>query len=290
MLHHVKGVLNFSAFRPEADDPQASWKSRFGGRQTALVHVGRNSLSYSIIDKKGEAVAGESQRGELKELFADLGPMIKDRATDGWCIVSLDSRYVISVENNLSRKKGSEEALKKDPRSVLHARYEKGKRYALTHNPETNSSILLAMDEENVKKTEALCKEQGLKPGRICCGTYVLLRHALTATNTKKGSESPFSSLYLSCCHGSVCALMQEKDNWMELRSRPDLFEPTGDIAPLLELLRPFEERLGADRGLVVACDDPVPGLPEKLAELFPGRPINDLTEPGLLARLLYRN
>ena len=290
MLQHFKGVLNFSAFRPEADDPAASWKSRFSGRQTTLVHVGRNSLSYSIIDKKGETSVGDSQRGELKELFADLGPMIKDRSVDGWCMVSLDSRYVISVESNLSRKKGSEEAVKKDPRSVLHARYEKGKRYAVTHNSETNSSILLAMDEENVKKTEAFCKEQGLKPGRICCGTYVLLRHALGAVNTKKGSEAPFSGLYLVCCHGSVCALMQEKDNWMELRSRPDLFEPGGDIAPLVELLRPFEERLGSDRTIVVACDEPVAGLSEKLAELFPGRMVNDLTEPGLLARLLYRN
>jgi hypothetical protein len=226
----------------------------------------------------------------LKELFAELGPAIKNDTADGWCMVSLDSRYVISVENNLSRKKGSEDAVKKDPRSVLHARFERGKRYAVTHNPETNSSILLAMDEENVKKTEAFCKEQGLKPGRICCGTYVLLRHALGATNSKKGSENPVSVLYVACCSGSVCALLQEKDNWMELRSRPDLFEPGGDIAPLVELLRPFQERLGPDRGLVVACDEPVPGLPEKLAELFPGRPINDLTEPGLLTRLLYRN
>jgi hypothetical protein len=118
----------------------------------------------------------------------------------------------------------------------------------------------------------------------------VLLRHALGAVNAKKGSENPVSALYLACSSGSVCALMQEKDNWMELRSRPDLFEPGGDIAPLIELLRPFQERLGPDRGLVVACDEPVAGLPEKLAELFPGRPVNDLTEPGLLARLLYRN
>jgi hypothetical protein len=146
------------------------------------------------------------------------------------------------------------------------------------------------MDEENVKKTEAFCKEQGLKPGRICCGTYVLLRHALAATNAKKGAEAPFSALYLACCNGSVCALMQEKDNWMELRSRPDLFEPGGDITPLVELLRPFEERLGPDRGLVVACDEPVSGLAEKLTELFPDRPINDLTESGLLAKILYRS
>jgi hypothetical protein len=290
MLQYVKAVLNFSAFRPEEDDPQSSWKSRFAGRPSALLNVGRNSLSFSTIDKKGHTISGESRRGDLKELFAELGPVIKEETTDGWCMVSLDSRYVISVENNLSRKKGSEEALRKDPRSVLHARFERGKRYAVTHNPETNSSILLSMDEENVKKTEAFLKEQKLKSGRISCGTYVLLRHALSVTNNKKGSENPFSALYLACCHGSVCALMQEKDNWMELRSRPDLFESDGDIGPLLELLRPFAERLGPERGLVVACDDPVPGLGEKLAELFPGRTVNDLTEPGLLARLLYQN
>lgn len=290
MLQYVKAVLNFSAFRPEADDPQASWKNRFAGRPTALVHVGRNTLSYSLIDGKGTDKFAESKRGELKELFAELGPAIKSDTADGWCMVSLDSRYVISVENNLSRKKGSEEAIRKDPRSVLHARFERGKRYAATHNPETNTSILLAMDEENVKKTEALLKEYKLKAGRICCGTYVLLRHALAATNAKKGAEAPFSALYLACCNGSVCALLQEKDNWMELRSRPDLFEAGGDITPLVDLLRPFEERLGPDRGLVVACDEPVAGLAEKLTELFPGRPIKDLTEPGLLAQILYRS
>lgn len=290
MIKHAKAVLDFSAFRPEEDDPQATWKSRFAGRPTALLHVGRNSLSYSLIDKKGDVATGELRRGELKEVFAELGPAIKHEADDGWCMISLDSRYVISVESNLSRKKGSEEALKKDPRSVLHARYEKGKRYAVIHSPETNSSILLSMDEENVKKVEALCKEQHLHVGRICCGTWVLLRHALAVTNTKKGSESPFSALYLACSGGSVCALMQEKDNWMELRSRPDLFDIGGDIGPVLELLRPFQDRLGPDRGLVVACDDPVSGLTEGLAELFPGREINDLTEPGLLGRLLHQN
>jgi hypothetical protein len=290
MLKYVKAVLNFSAFRPEEDDPLASWKSRFSGRQTTLVHVGRSSLSYSAIDRKGQETAGDSGRGELKELFAELGPQIKDRSAEGWCMVSLDSRYVISVESNLSRKKGSEEALKKDPRSVLHARYERGKRYAVTHNPETNSSILLAMDEENVKKVEALLKEHKLKPGRICCGTYVLLRHALSVVNTKKGSEAPISALYLACCQGSVCALMQEKDNWMELRSRPDLFEPGADLAPLVDLLRPFEERLGPNARVVVACDEIIPGLADKLSELFPGRTVQDLTEPGLLARLLYQN
>ena len=287
MLDQVKAVLNFSAFRPEPDDPSASWKSRFPKKATALLHVGRNSVSYCLLGPQGEVAPGEEKDGDYKEVFKELGPVIKSSAHDGWCAVSLDTRYVISIETNLSRKKGSEEALRKEPRSVLHARYEKGKRYAVTHNPETNSSLLLAMDEENIKKVEGFCKEQQLKIGRMCCGTYVLLRHALAASNTKKGSEAPVSALYVVCCRGSVCALLQEKDNWMELRSRPDLF--TDDLQPFLELLVPFGERLSPGASVVLACDEPVEGLPEKVAALFPGNPLNDLSEPGLLAKILHK-
>jgi hypothetical protein len=288
MLDQVKAVLNFSAFRPEPDDPVASWKSRFPKKSTALLHVGRNSLGYCLVDAAGAVTPGEEKQGDYKELFKELGPVIKSASHDAWCAVSLDTRYVISIESNLSRKKGSEDALRKDPRSVLHARYEKGKRYAVSHNPETNSSLLLTMDEENIKKVEGFCKEQQLKIGRMCCGTWVLLRHALSATNKKKGSEEPVSALYVVSCHGSVCALLQEKDNWMELRSRPDLF--TDDLQPLVELLSPFSERLSPEASVVLACDEPVDGLPGKIGELFPGREINDLTEPGLLAKVLHAN
>ena len=186
MLDKVKAVLDFSAFRPEPDDAGASWKSRFPKKPTALLHVGRNSLDYCIVSAAGEVTAGEEKQGDYKELFKELGPVIKSSSNDAWCAVSLDTRYVISIENNLSRKKGSEEALRKDPRSVLHSRYEKGKRYAVTHSPETNSSLLLTMDEENIKKIEGFCKEQQLQIGRMCCGAWVLLRHALSATNKKK--------------------------------------------------------------------------------------------------------
>ena len=288
MLDQVKAVLNFSAFRPEPDDPGASWRARFPKKTTALLHVGRNILSYCGVGPAGEVLPGEEKKGDYKELFKELAPAVKAMSHDGWCLISLDTRYVLSIESNLSRKKGSEEALKKDPRSVLHARYEKGKRYAVTHSPETNSSLLLSVDEENIKKVESLCKETGLRIGRMFCGTWVLLRHALASVNTKKGSEAPVSALYLTCCHGSVCILVQEKDNWMELRSRPDLFE--GDIQPLLELLAPYPEKISPESVLVVACDEPIDGLPEKLSEMFSGRQINNLTEPGLLASLVYRN
>lgn len=289
MFNHVQSVLSFSAFRPEPDDSQYAWKARFGGRKTALVHLGRASLSFLPIGAKGQIAAGQSARGDLKEIFAELGPSIEEATDGGWCLVSLDSRYVISLETNLSRKKGSEEALKTDPRSVLHARFERGKKYAVTHNPESNSSLLLSYDEEFLKKSEAMCKEQGLKIGRLFCGAYVLLRHALGATNTKRGPEAAASALYLICCKGSVCVLSQEKDNWVELRSRPDVYDET-DLQPLLDLVAPFNERMSPGTGLVVVCDEPIEGLADKLAGAFPGRPINDLTKPHLLADLAYRN
>ena len=288
MLDQVKAVLNFSAFRPEPDDPGASWKSRFPKKTTALLHVARNSVGYALVGPTGDVTPGEEKQGDYKEVFKELGPAIKSAVHDGWCAVSLDTRYVISIETNLSRKKGSEEALHKDPRSVLHARYEKGKRYAVMHNPETNSSILLTIDEENIKKVEGCCKEQQLRVGRVCCGVYVLLRHALAAANTKKGSEEPFSGLFVICCHGSVCALLQEKDNWMELRSRSDLFSE--DLQPFLELIAPFNDRLSPGASVVLACDEPIDGLAEKVGGLFAGHPLDDLTKPGLLAGLLFRN
>jgi hypothetical protein len=288
MLNYIQSVLNFSAFRPEPDDSAFGWRSRFAGRKTALVYVGRSSLAFVPIDGKGGVGEGQEARGELKDLFTTIGPAIENETDHGWCQVSLDSRYVISLESNLSRKKGSEEAVKKDPRSVLHARFERGKRYAVTHNPESSTSLLLSYDEEFLKRTEVLCKEQGLRAGRLFCGAYVLLRHALGVTNYQKGSEKPLSALYIICCQGSVCILSQEKDSWVELRSRPDVYDD--DLQPLFELIAPFKDRVAADTGLVLACNEPIAGLPEKLAEDFPGRTINDLTKPGLLAQLVYLN
>lgn len=288
MLKYIKELLNFTAFRPEPDDPAAIWKNRFPGKTTVLLNIGRASLGFSVVDAKGKIKFSDRRRGELRDLFVDLLPMVKENASDGWCAVSLDTRYVISIETNLSRKAGSELALRKDPRSVLHGRYERGKVYAITHNPETNSSLLLNYDSEFISKTEFTLKERGLKMGRLMCGVYVLMRHALSETNLKKGTENPVSALFIAICSGSVCALLQEKDNWVEIRSRPDVF--FDDLQPLLDLLSPFAERLATETAVVLVCDEPVAELPQRLATLLPGHEIKDLTEPGLLVRLSYSN
>lgn len=284
----ILSVLNFSAFRPEPDDPTALWRKRFPGQRSVLLNLGRSSASWRGVQRTGKLGDGDAMAGELKEILAERSFQIREMSEHGWCAVSLNTRYVISLEANLSRRPGSEEIIKSNPRSVLGARYERGKRYAVTHNPETNSSILLACDEEHIRKAEAALKEGGLQIGRVCCGTYVLLRHALSQTNTARSGDKPSNFFYVVCCQGSVCALVQDGDRWTELRSRTDVYE--GSPNAILELLTPFKARLPQEGEVVLACDNPIPQLVEGLNGLFEGRKILDLTQPDLLWTILAQN
>jgi hypothetical protein len=284
----LKSILNFSAFRPEPDDPSASWKKRFPAEKTVFFGLGRGVLTWRGISRSGNPGDLESVRAEPKEILSQSAEHIKSLTEQGWCAVSLNTRYVISLETNLSRRTGSEEMLKTNARGVLGGRYERGKRYALTHNPETNSSILLTFDEDQTRKTEALFSEAGFRVGRVCCGAYVLLKHALAQTNTVKGSEQPVSTFYIVCCEGAVCALVQDQDRWLELRSRTDVYEE--DFTPITDLLAPFHSRLSPDIGVTLVCNEPMDGLEDRLAKVFPNRGITDLSQPALLATLMIQN
>lgn len=288
-ISDIASVLKFSAFRPEPDDSTAPWRRRFPNKRSALLSVGRNSIIWRGVQRGGRIAEGEGvERGELKEALTQASFQVRELADQSWCAISLNTRYVISLETNLSRRPGSEEVIKTNPRSVLGARYERGKRYAVTHNPETNSSILLACDEDHIRKTETALTEAGVHIGRICCGTYTLLRHALSQTNTIKGGEKPASYFYIVCCQGSVCALVQDQDRWLELRSRTDVYDDTMD--PALELLAPFKQRIADGMEVVVACDNPMPELIAPLGELFSGHKLVDLSQPNLLWSLISQN
>ncbi|MEI6491156.1 MAG: hypothetical protein WCO94_01315 [Verrucomicrobiota bacterium] len=284
----LKSILNFSAFRPEPDDPSASWKKRFPAEKTVFFGLGRGVLTWRGISRSGNPGDLEIVRAEPKEILSQSAEHIKSLTEQGWCAISLNTRYVISLETNLSRRTGSEEMLKTNARGVLGGRYERGKRYALTHNPETNSSILLTFDEDQTRKTEALFSEAGFRVGRVCCGAYLLLKHALAQTNTVKGSEQPVSTFYIVCCEGAVCALVQDQDRWLELRSRTDVYEE--DFTPITDLLAPFHSRLSPDIGITLVCDEPMDGLEDRLAKVFPNRGITDLSQPALLATLMIQN
>jgi len=281
----IVNVLNFASFRPEPDDPSSSWSNRFPKEKTLLLTINRNSIAWCEVLRGGRIVPGESATGELKELLTQLGAQLKDHTENGWVSICLNTRYVITLETNLSRRPGSEEAVKLTPRSVLGARYERGKRYAVTHNPETNSSILLACDEEQIRKIETMLREAGIKPARVCCGTYVLLRHALTVTNVTKTDDKTVSAFYIACCHGSVCALVQDQDRWLEIRSRTDVYEDT--IDPIVELLAPFQQRISPDSEVILIADRQIEGLPEALTGVFQGHKFTDLSTATTLWSLL---
>jgi hypothetical protein len=156
---------------------------------------------------------------------------------DGWCSVSVNSRYIISLEGNLPRKEGIEDIMRTTPRAALGSKFERNKRYALTSNPEHATSIVLSCDDEVIKKVEATLTESGLQAGRICCGTYTMLRRAIEHVNDGETAKNaaPRDVLYVICCDGSVCLLTQTGDVWSELRSRSDFYDE--DITPVLEML-----------------------------------------------------
>lgn len=297
-LQHIKDVLTFASFQPEPDDPSASWKRRFSGRRSLLLNVGKNKIQWMGLSKSGKFGAVGEAEGELKEILTTNAEEWKKLTDGGWCGISLNNRYVISLETNLSRKKGYEELLKTSPRQVLGAKYERGKRYALTHNPESNSSLLLTCEDDTIKKLEAGLVEAGLKAARVCVGSYAMLRQAisLSAKAKPKGGaegssaeggeeEAGKQKLFIICNFGAVAILTQKGDQWSDLRSRTDVFQD--DPAPLLELLSPFKQQLQPPFEVHFLSHDILPPVATAVEGFFSGGAFTDHTKPGALWALM---
>jgi hypothetical protein len=213
-----------------------------------------------------------------------MAPEWRKLTDDGWCNVSLNSRYIISLEGNLPRKEGVEDSMRANPRAALGSKFERTKRYALTSNPEHGTSIVLACDEEVIKKIESSLAENGLQSGRICCGPYTMLRRAIEHANDGSRPEKgpPPNFLYAICCEGSVCILTQSGDAWSDLRSRSDFYDE--DSSPILEMIVPARhEGESQPVEIIFAADQAGSTLPAKLAEKFPEMKITDLTQPDHL-------
>jgi hypothetical protein len=287
-LKDIKDVLTFAAFRPEPDDGSAPWPRRFPREKTLLLNVGKTRTSWRGLGRSGQLVDGGIQRGDFKDIASSLAPEWRKLTDDGWCNVSINSRYVISLEGNLPRKEGIEDVIRTNPRAALGSKFERSKRYALTNNPEHATSIVLSCEEDVVKKVEAALAENGLRPGRICCGTYTLLRRLLEHVNpepdpTAKSSGPPPlpRTLFLVVCNeGSVCTLMQTGDVWSDLRSRSDFYDETTD--PVLQMIDPRRDAANPLEILFVS-DQPGSDLPGRLTEKFPDIKVTDLTGPDHL-------
>jgi len=291
-LSDIKNVMNFSAFHSEPDDSTAPWTRRFPKKRSLLVNVSRKRVTWRTLEKDGTLGESASQEGELKEIIAQMAPEWRELTEGGWCSVSLNNRFVVSLEINLPRRKGLEELLRTNPKAALGAKAERGKRYQLTHNPESNTSLLLACEEDAITRLESLLKEHQLAPGRICVGAYAMLleladqvRESRRLRLAQNPDAHTGSVLMAALCDGSLCALAQHEEQWTRLRSRTDLFTEE-DVAPAAELLLPMIEEAGPETHVLLMHDTPRPGFTDHLTSRVPGLRVNDVTVRDQLSKI----
>ncbi len=294
-LSDVSKVLSFTSFRPDPDDGSFSWKKRFTKRKSLLLNLSRDGVAWRAVSREGALTEIGFIQGPLKDVLQEMSDEFSAMTDNGWCAVSVNQRYVITLEKNLTRKDLTNDVLRVTPRSVLGAKAERGKRYSLAHNPESNTSALLSVDEEYIKEIEGLFKASGLKLGRICCGVFAMLDETLNqiqlATKEYKDENAKDSLggiLSVISCNGSVCILKTEKEKWTELRSRVALFTED-DIAPLEKILLPMVNDLReGDRIVLNACEEGSQ-VRKLLRGIAPSIKINDISRSAAIWNLMSK-
>ena len=294
-LSDVSKVLSFASFRAEPDDSSYSWRKRFIKRKSLLLSLSRDGVAWKSISREGVLSETGFAEGSLKDVLDDMGPELSELSDGGWCSVSINQRYVISLETNLTRKDASNDVLRSTPRAILGSKTEKGKRYSLSHNPESNTSALLAVDEEYIKEIEKIFKGGGLKLGRICCGVFAMLEETLHQIQKakreyeeKKNEESPGGILSVISCNGSVCILKSHRDKWTELRSRVSLFSGE-NVDPLKKILSPMISELSGEDQIVINSTEEGRYVKGLLGDMAPHIKINDISKGGSLWKLMSK-
>ena len=234
----IKDVLTFAAFKPDPDYYQAPWEKRFAGQRALLLNVNKSSVSWMMVDKKGNFIESAEQDGDFMEVVASRGEEWRSATDGGWIGISINSRFIISLESNLSRKAGYLDAIRTNPRSVIGAKYDRGKRYAIQHNPDTSASLLLAIDDSLIRSVEEGLKAQNLRAARISCGLFAMVTDFLRRLYESKGDEAKSNFVLIACLGGSICVLGQKSGQWTELRCRSGIY--TDDIAPVTQIIDPL--------------------------------------------------
>ena len=292
----IKDVLTFAAFRPEPDDSSASWAKRFPKKRSVLLNISRESVSWRAVEKGGELGESGEMGGDFKEIITDMAEEWKSMADEAWISVSLNNRFMITLETNLSRKKGAVEAIRSNPKAALGTKAEKGKRYSVNHNPESNTSVLLSVDEDFVTQIETSMKAVGLNIGRIACGPYAMLMDCIDQVDEARRQfkeESPDQALgkvvMIVCCEGSVCAMTTNDDQWLELRSRTSLYTAE-DVEPVIKIVTPLLENAGRDAQIIFMGDSTAEPVKAMLEAQLNGRRFSDVSQPDQLWSLMKQH
>jgi hypothetical protein len=242
LLDEIKSVLSFAAFKSDPDDSAVPWAKRYEGRKSLLLNVSRGSVSWRSVNKRGRFEEG----GMQEEEFADAAPQRSEEwrgmVENGWCSVSVNHRFIISLENNLMRGDNCVSLLRTNPRAVLGPKYDRGKRYAICHHPETTASLLLAVEESLVKVTEDVLKSVGLRPGRVCCGLFAMLEHAIGSIFKASAGGTPSDFVLIAACEGSLAVLVQQEGQWKDVRCRSGLGPEAVETA--LQIISPLVSKV----------------------------------------------
>ncbi|MAS93017.1 MAG: hypothetical protein CMO55_07445 [Verrucomicrobiales bacterium] len=283
-LKDIKDVLTFAAFRPEADNPRFSWAQRFPKKKSVLVNISRGKVSWACLNKKGVVESASEADGEFVEVASQMGDHWSDHTEDGWIGISLNNRFIVSLEHNLSRKKGWQEELKQNPKSVLGTKYDRTKRYALHHNPETSASLMLACDESMVRSVEESLRSHNLRAARICSGLFAM-------TSTLMGrieSDNAFKNqdlIVVTWLDNSLCVIRQKNGQWQDLRCRSGLAPQ--DENSVAQILRPFLESAQPNTRVILMEDKLQSGFSRSFLPMFGNLHVTDVTEENCLWNIL---
>lgn len=242
LLEEIKSVLSFAAFKPDADDSAVPWRQRFHNKKTVLINVSRSQTSWRGINKKGGLEDGGMVDGEFSDVVPQRGEEWRTMTENGWCAISVNHRFIISLENNLMRGDNCVSLLRTNPRAVLGPKYDRGKRYAVCHHPETTASLLLAVEESMVKVTEDMLKTAHLRTGRVCCGLFALLEHAIMSISGASEAGTPPNFILIVACEGSIAVLVQQDGQWKDVRCRSGLGAESVETS--LQIISPLLSRV----------------------------------------------
>lgn len=280
----IKDVLTFAAFRPEADNPRFTWAQRFPKRKSVLVNISRGRCSWAMINRRGLVEGTGEADGEFVDVAAQMADSWRAGTEDGWIGLSLNNRFIITLEHNLSRKKGWQEELRLNPKSILGTKYDRTKRYAIHHNPETSASIVMACDDSMVKAVEEAMRAHNLRPARICCGLFASVAHILNriAADNALKSQDIILAAWLD---GSLCIVRQKGGQWQDLRCRSGIV--ADDHATVSQMIRPFIEKAAPSTRVLLFEDRKNGGFSSSYLSHFGNLHVTDATEENNLWNLL---
>ncbi len=283
----IKDVLTFAAFRPEPDNASAPWSKRFPNRRSVLVNVSRGHVAWALLSRKNKIEDIGQADGEFMDVAASMAEEWGNHSEDGWVGVSVNTRFIITLEHNLSRKTGWVESIRNNAKSILGTKYDRAKRYALHHSQDTSSSLLMACDNSMIQTVEDALRNHNLRPARITCGLFALTTHLLSQIEADAARKAQ-DLIIITWSQNSIFVLRQKNGQWQDVRCRSGL--PPQDNNAIAQVLRPFLKTADAGTKLLFLADEPGGDFEQQYLPQLSNHHITNLTEPNHLWNLMARH